>query len=102
MPLRPNVLFSTFLPLPPSASLPRQVIKLRSEASGTVPDQGVSPLNWLFTPLEARAYSVQVPVLLGDNSVELLTLQVRQDRGCTEHRDRGGFWSHQSGQGPGC
>ena len=62
------------LPPPP----PRQVIKLRSEASGTVPDQGVSPLNWLFTPLEARAYSVQVPVLLGDNSVELLTLQVRQ------------------------
>lgn len=53
------------------------MIKLRSEASGTVPNQGVSPLNWLFTPLEARGYSVQVPVLLGDNSVEMLTLQVR-------------------------
>ena len=52
------------------------MIKLRSEASGTVPDLGVSPLNWVFTPLEARAYGVQIPVLLGDGSVEIITLQV--------------------------
>jgi hypothetical protein len=53
-----------------------KIIKLRSEASGTVPELGSAPLNWVFTPLEAKQYSVDVPVLLKDNSVEVFTLQV--------------------------
>ena len=51
-------------------------MKLRSEANGIIPDLGESPLSWLFTPLEAKAYSIQVPVRLGDNSVEILIIQV--------------------------
>ncbi len=54
-----------------------EVIRLRSEASGTVPDQGVLPLNWLFAPLEAREYTAVVPVRLSDGSAELVTLQGR-------------------------
>ncbi|GAX84981.1 hypothetical protein CEUSTIGMA_g12402.t1, partial [Chlamydomonas eustigma] len=54
-----------------------EIIKLRSEASGTVPELRSAPLNWLFTPLEAKQYSVDVPVLLEDNSVEVFTLQGR-------------------------
>jgi hypothetical protein len=41
-----------------------------------VPELGVSPLNWIFTPLEAKTYHARIPVLLGDNSVEIITLQV--------------------------
>lgn len=53
------------------------VLKLRSPIEGTIPDLGVSALNWSFAPLEARAYSFEVPVILGDGSVEILTLRGR-------------------------
>ena len=54
-----------------------EVIRLKSAASGTIPPGGVAPLNWLFAPLEAVQYAVQVPVQLGDGRVEVITLQVR-------------------------
>lgn len=53
-----------------------QVIRLCSETDGVVPEGGAAALNWQFTPLEAKHYSVDVPVLLANGSAELVTLQV--------------------------
>jgi hypothetical protein len=53
-----------------------QVIRLVSPPEGTIPAYGTSPLTLQFAPLEARYYSVTLPVLLGDGSQELITLQV--------------------------
>jgi len=54
-----------------------EVLQLRSEATGTIEPLSLSPLNWVFSPLEAKVYSVEVPVTLADGALEVITLQGR-------------------------
>ena len=51
-----------------------RVLQLRSPPEGVIPDLGFAALNWSFAPLEVRVYSFEVPVILGDGSLEILTL----------------------------
>lgn len=54
-----------------------EVLKLKSDPAGEIAPYSVSPLNFQFTPLEAKYYVANIPVLLGDGSVEMVTIQGR-------------------------
>ena len=54
-----------------------EVVSLTSETSGEIPPGATAALHWVFNPLEAKVYSVDIPVLLGDGSSEVVTLTGR-------------------------
>ncbi|KXZ53757.1 hypothetical protein GPECTOR_6g674 [Gonium pectorale] len=51
-----------------------RVLELVGPAVGEIPEGGVAAINWRFSPLEAKEYRVEVPVLLGDGKVEVIEL----------------------------
>ncbi|EFJ47120.1 hypothetical protein VOLCADRAFT_92245 [Volvox carteri f. nagariensis] len=51
-----------------------RVVDLVGPSDGEIPLGGVAAINWRFSPLEAKEYSVRVPVLLGDGTIELIEL----------------------------
>ncbi|GIL85005.1 hypothetical protein Vretimale_9849 [Volvox reticuliferus] len=50
------------------------VLGLVGPAEGDIQPGGVAAVNWRFSPLEAKEYSVRVPILLGDGGVEMIEL----------------------------
>ncbi|GIL53686.1 hypothetical protein Vafri_9323 [Volvox africanus] len=51
-----------------------RVLDLVGPSEGEIQQGGVASVNWRFSPLEAKEYSVRVPILLGDGGVEVIEL----------------------------
>ena len=49
-------------------------IEPRLTWTGVIPSQGSRMLNWMFNPLEAKSYSVQIPIELGSGASDTVTI----------------------------
>ncbi|KAK9812626.1 hypothetical protein WJX72_000839 [[Myrmecia] bisecta] len=54
-----------------------EVLTLRSPATGVIPCGGAAQLNILFQPLEAKLYSLEVPVRLGSGETKMIRIAGR-------------------------